>query len=94
MIFSKQKKSEDGKVVEERNNLKDIVVLLMTVVGRVIKMVALAVTQEVVKVIAKTESNLALSPSETTCHGQLTACTYYLVIRCCATSMQLMPCQI
>lgn len=41
----------------------------MTVVSRVMKMVALAVTQEVVKVIAKTESNLVLSSCETKYHG-------------------------
>ena len=33
------------------------------------KMAAFAVTQEVVKVIAKTESDLVLSPCETKCHG-------------------------
>ena len=33
------------------------------------KMVALAVTQEVVKVTAKTESNLVLGPCVTKCHG-------------------------
>ena len=41
----------------------------MTVVRRVMKMVALAVTQEVVKVIAKSESILVLSPCETKYHG-------------------------
>ena len=34
----------------------------MKVVRRVVEMIALAVTQEVVKVIAKTESDLVLSP--------------------------------
>ena len=40
----------------------------MTVVRRVVEMIALAVTQEVVKVIAKTESDLVLSPCETKHH--------------------------
>ena len=40
----------------------------MTVVRRVVEMIVLAVTQEVVKVIAKTESDLVLSPCETTRH--------------------------
>ena len=40
----------------------------MTVARRVVEMIALAVTQEVVKVIAKTESDLVLSPSETKHH--------------------------
>lgn len=41
----------------------------MTVVRSVMDMIALAVTQEVVKVIAKTESCLALSSGETKSHG-------------------------
>ena len=40
----------------------------MIVVRRVVEMIALAVTQEVVKVIAKTESDLVLSPCETKHH--------------------------
>ena len=36
----------------------------MIVVRGVVEMIALAVTQEVVKVIAKTESDLVLSPCE------------------------------
>jgi len=36
-----------------------------TVARRVVEMIALAVTREVVKVIAKTESDLVLSPGET-----------------------------
>ena len=39
----------------------------MTVV-RIVDIIALAVTQEVVKVIAKTESDLVLSPCETKHH--------------------------
>ena len=40
----------------------------MTVERRVLEMIAPAVTQEVVKVIAKTESDLFLSPCETKHH--------------------------
>ena len=40
----------------------------MTVVGRGVEMIVLAVTREVVKVIAKTESDLVLSPCETKHH--------------------------
>ena len=36
----------------------------MTVVRRVVEMIAIAMTQQVVKVIAKTESDLVLSPCE------------------------------
>ena len=42
--------------------------LSMIVVRRVVEMITLAVTQEVVKVIAKTESDLVLSPCETKHH--------------------------
>ena len=35
---------------------------------RVVEMIAIAVTQKVVKVIAKTESDLVLSPRETKHH--------------------------
>ena len=40
----------------------------VTVVRRVVEMIALAVTQEVVKAIAKTERDLVLSPCETKHH--------------------------
>ena len=49
----------------------------MAVVRRVVEMIAHAVTREGVKVIAKTESDLDLSPCETKHHVQLTACTYF-----------------
>lgn len=38
---------------------------------------ALAVSQNAVKVIAETTSNLFLSPCDTKPHGQFTAWTYY-----------------
>jgi len=40
----------------------------MTVERRVVEMIALAVTQEVVKVIAKTKSDLVQGPCETKHH--------------------------
>ena len=40
----------------------------MTVVRRVVEMIVLAVTREVLKMIAKTESDLVLSPCETKHH--------------------------
>ena len=55
----------DEKVVEESDYLKNVAVLHDS---RVVEMIALAVTREVVKVIAKTESDLVLSPCETKHH--------------------------
>ena len=54
-----------------------MVLFCVTVVRRVVEMIVLAATQEIVKVIAKTESDLDLSPCETKHHVQLTACTYF-----------------
>ena len=45
-----------------------MLLFFMTVVRRVVEMRALAVTQEVVKVIAEAESDLVLSPCETKHH--------------------------
>ena len=39
-----------------------MVLFCVTVVRRVVEMIVLAATQEIVKVIAKTESDLVLSP--------------------------------
>ena len=62
LIFpAKTKKSEDENLVEKVISLR-MLLLSRTVVRRVMRIVALAVTQEVVKVIAKTESNPVLRP--------------------------------
>lgn len=64
----------------------------VTVVRRVVEMIALAVTQEVVKVIAKTESDLVRSPCETKHHVQLTACTYFNITTCYISGVMLHQC--
>ena len=65
--FSKQKNLRMERLLKKVTILK-MLLFSMTVVRRVVEMIALAVTQEVVKVIAKTESDLVLSPCETKHH--------------------------
>ena len=67
LIFSKQKNLRMKRLLKKVTTLK-MLLFSMTVVRRVVEMIALAVTQEVVKVIAKTESDLVLSPCETKHH--------------------------
>ena len=63
----KQKNLRMKRLLKKVTTLK-MLLFSMTVVGRVVEMIVLAVTQEVVKVIAKTESDLVLSPCETKHH--------------------------
>ena len=63
----KQKNLRMKRLLKKVTTLK-MLLFSMTVVRRVVEMILLAVTQEVVKVIAKTESDLALSPYETKHH--------------------------
>ena len=65
--FSKQKNLRMERLLKKVTTLK-MLLFSMTVVRRVVEMIALAVIQEVVKVIAKTESDLVLSPCETKHH--------------------------
>ena len=65
--ISKQKILRMKRLLKKVTTLK-VLLFSMTVVRRVVEMIALAVTQEVVKVIAKTESDLVLSPCETKHH--------------------------
>ena len=65
--ISKQKNLRIKRLLKKVTTLT-ILLFSMTVVKRVVEMIVLAVTQEVVKVIAKTESDLVLSPCETTRH--------------------------
>ena len=67
LIFSKQKNLRMNRLLKKVTTLK-LLLFSMTVVRRVVEMIALAVTQEVVEVIAKTESDLVLSPCETKHH--------------------------
>ena len=62
--FSKQKNLRMERLLKKVTTLK-MLLFSMAVVRRVVEMIALAVTQEAVKVIAKTESDLVLSPCET-----------------------------
>ena len=66
LIFSKQKNLRTKRLLKKVTT--KMLLFSMTVVRRVVEMIALAVTQEVVKVIAKTESDLVLSPCETKHH--------------------------
>ena len=65
--FSKQKNLRMERLLKKVTTLK-LLLFSMTVVRRVVGMIALAVTQEVLKVIAKTESDLVVSPCETKHH--------------------------
>ena len=67
LIFSKQKNLRMERLLKKVTTSK-MLLFSMTVVRRVVEMIALTVTQEVVKVIAKTESDLVLSPCETKHH--------------------------
>ena len=67
LIFSKQKNLRMKRLLKKVTTSK-MLLFSMIVVRRVVEMIALAVTQEVVKVIAKTESDLVLSPCETKHH--------------------------
>ena len=60
-IFQAKKNLRMERLLKKVTTLK-MLLFSMTVVRRVVEMIALAVTQEVVKVIAKTESDLVLSP--------------------------------
>ena len=64
---SKQKNLRIKRLLKKVTTLK-MLLFSMTVVRRVVEMIVLAVTQEVVKVIAKTESDPVLSPCKTTRH--------------------------
>ena len=67
LIFCKQKNLRMKRLLKKVTTLK-MLLFSMTVVRRVVEMIALAVTQKVVKVIAKTENDLVLSPCETKHH--------------------------
>ena len=67
LIFSKQKNLRMKRLLKKVTTLK-MLLFSMTVVRRVVEMITLAVAQEVVNVIAKTESDLLLSPCETRHH--------------------------
>ena len=61
MIFFKQKTLRMKRLLENVTTLR-LLLFSMTIVRRVTEIRALAVTQKVVKIIAKTEGNLFLSP--------------------------------
>ena len=61
LIFSKQKILRMKRLLENVTTLS-LLPFSMTIVRRVTEIRALAVTQKVVKMIAKTEGNLFLSP--------------------------------
>ena len=65
--FSKQKILRMEKLLKKVTSLK-MLLFSMTVVRRAVEMIVLAVTREVVKVIARTDSDLILSPCETKLH--------------------------
>ena len=61
LIFFKQKTLRMKRLLENVTTLR-LLLFSMTIVRRVTEIRALAVTQKVVKIIAKTEGNLFLSP--------------------------------